>query len=44
MNINQEFLNTVCLKLNSRPRKSLNYQTPIQVLLNNSENFVAFKT
>lgn len=43
-NISQEYINNVCFKLNTRPRKKLNYMTPLQVLLGNTKNLVAFKT
>ena len=43
-NISQEYINHICFKLNTRPRKKLNYMTPLQVLLGNTENSVAFKT
>lgn len=43
-NISQEYLNNICLKLNTRPRKKLNYLSPLQVFLGNLENFVAFNT
>ena len=43
-NIEQKYINDICLKLNSRPRKKLNYMTPTQVFLGNIENSVAFIT
>jgi len=43
-NISQEYINRICFKLNTRPRKKLNYRSPLQVLLGNTENLVAFKT
>ncbi len=43
-NVNQHFINQVSFKLNTRPRKKLNYLTPIQVFLGSTEKSVAFIT
>ncbi len=43
-NISPKYINQVCFKLNTRPRKELNYYSPLQVLLGFIENSVAFKT
>jgi IS30 family transposase len=39
--INHLYINEITMKLNRRPRKKLNYNTPGKVFLNNFENNVA---
>jgi IS30 family transposase len=39
--INQDFINLITLKLNKRPRKKLNYSSPLWVYLSNFKNSVA---
>jgi len=38
---NNQYINTINIKINSRPRKKLGYKTPIKVLLANFEDNVA---
>lgn len=40
-NINHLYINKITMKLNRRPRKKLNYNTPGKVFLNNFDNNVA---
>ena len=40
-NINHLYINEITMKLNRRPRKKLNYNTPGKVFLNNFDNNVA---